>query len=114
MNKLQSLIVHRIDIHGGFFLGIRHESWMEASRVLGANGLQLYLYFSSQRDGYSLGVSPKTIQGELGITAEEYKTQLENLIRCGYLAVDENGVSAEFYERPKIQTPKEEPQEFVF
>ena len=82
------------------FLGIKNENWMAASRNLGAHGLRLYLYLASNRDNYTLALSPIAIQQEIGIPTSTYRDQFRRLESMGYL-IHRYGNTYDFYEVPR-------------
>ena len=51
------------------FLGIKNEHWQAAAHDLGAHALMLYLYLASNRDGYTLALSPAAIRRAVGMAA---------------------------------------------
>ena len=84
------------------FLGIKNENWMAASRNLGAHGLRLYLYLASNRDNYTLALSPIAIQQEIGMPTSTYRDQFRRLESMGYL-IPRYGNTYDFYEVPRTQ-----------
>lgn len=92
------------------FLGIKNENWQAASRDLGAHALQLYLYFASNADNYTLALSPVAVRQTLGMCRSTYGDQFDKLVLKGYL-VPSHGNTYEFYEVPQTvpQTKKSTP-----
>ena len=67
------------------FLGIKNEHWQAAARDLGAHALMLHLYLASNRDGYTLALSPAAIRQAVGMAASTYRDQFLKLVDKGYL-----------------------------
>lgn len=85
------------------FLGIKNENWLAASRDLGAHGLQLYLYLASNANGYTLALSPATIQRDLGMARSTYHDQFHKLVNRGYLLLS-HGSTYNFFETSQSVT----------
>ena len=88
------------------FLGIKNANWMAAARNLSASALKLYMYFASNKNGFSLALSPKAIENQIGMARSTYCDQFKILLEKGYL-VHAGGNTYEFYEVPTTvnQTP---------
>lgn len=88
------------------FLGIKNTNWMAAAKDLSASALKLYMYFASNKNGFSLALSPKAIENQIGMARSTYCDQFKILLEKGYL-VHAGGNTYEFYEVPKTvnQTP---------
>ena len=67
------------------FLGIKNEHWQAAARDLGAHALMLYLYLASNRDGYTLALSPAAIRRAVGMAASTYRDQFLKLVDNIYI-----------------------------
>ena len=85
------------------FLGINNANWKRAARTLGAHAFLLYLYLASNKDGFTLALSPSAIQQEIGMARSTYHDQLRKLQSLGYL-VYEDGKGWQFYEVPQSDT----------
>ena len=94
--------IHR-EMLGGNFLGIKNDNWKYAARVLGAQAFLLYIYLVSNRDGFTLALSPAAIQQEIGMPRSTYHDQLRKLEAHGFL-VYEDGKGWHFYEVPVSDT----------
>lgn len=86
------------------FLGIKNEHWQAAARDLGAHALMLYLYLASNRDGYTLALSPAAIRRAVGMAASTYRDQFLKLVDKGYLVQRGSGNTYDFYETPQRET----------
>lgn len=82
------------------FLGIKNENWKAAARDLGAHAVLLYFYFASNKDNFSLALSPAAIRQSIGMPPQTYRDQFLKLIDKGYL-VQTGGNVYEFYEVPR-------------
>ena len=109
----------RINIHreplDKDFLGIKNESWMAASRDLGATALRLYLYLAANANNFTLALSPTDIRQEIGMARSTYRDQFQILVDKGYLVLS-HGNTYEFYEKPQpraIEEKNEERSAFV-
>ena len=61
----------------------------------------LYIYFASNKDGYTSALSPAAIQMEIGMPRSTYHDQLRKLESKGYLVRPEEGKNVyHFYEVP--------------
>ncbi len=85
------------------FLGINNANWKRAARTLGAHAFMLYIYLASNKDGYTLALSPSAIQQEIGMARSTYHDQLRKLQSLGFL-VYEDGKGWQFYEVPQSDT----------
>lgn len=92
--------IHRADL-GKSFLGINNDSWKTAARILTPPAFLLYIYFASNRDNFTLSLSPKAIQQEIGMARSTFYDQMNVLESLGYLVKDEEKKNGwNFYERP--------------
>lgn len=107
--------VHREGL-GMLFLGINKETFMAAYKDLNSTALVLYLYFASNKDGYTFALSPKAVQADLGMPKSTCQDQIKKLIEKGYLVQRrENSNIYDFYERPQpksgdVETEPEQPK----
>ena len=86
------------------FLGINKETFLAAYKALNATALALYLYFASNKDGYTFALSPKAIQADLGMPQSTCQDQIKKLIEMGYLVPrKENSNIYDFHEYPEQQ-----------
>lgn len=94
------------------FLGIKNNNWMNASRVLGAHALRLYLYIASNADKYELALSPADIERSIGMPRSTYQDQFRKLVSFGYI-VDKGHNHFEFYETPQTKTETDTGLNFI-
>ena len=99
------------------FLCIKNEHWKRANKDLTPYGLQLYLYFASNRDGYNFNLSQEDAEKDAGIRKTTFHTYVNKMIEKGYL-VWSKGNCYDFYEvpqpTPQTEPRPQEPEEFVF
>ena len=62
----KTVTIHRSPLDKNF-LGINNDSWKTAARILTPPSFLLYIYFASNKDKFTLALSPKAIQQEIGI-----------------------------------------------
>lgn len=92
--------IHRSDL-GSSFLGINNDSWRTAARILTPPSFLLYIYLASNRDRFTLALSPKAIQQEIGMARSTFYDQINVLESLGFLVKDPNNRNRwHFYERP--------------
>ena len=92
------------------FLCIKNENWKRANRDLTPYGLQLYLYFASNKDGYNFDLSAEHADKDANIKRTTFHTYINLMIQKGYL-VKRRGNCFDFYETPqqvKDTVPDEE------
>ncbi|MGN0443257.1 MAG: hypothetical protein ACI4F5_01410 [Acutalibacteraceae bacterium] len=92
------------------FLGIKNESWMAASRDLGATALRLYLYLAANANNFTLALSPTDIRQSIGMARSTYRDQFQILVDKGYLVLS-HGNTYEFYEKPQPRAFQEKTEE---
>ena len=92
--------IHRVKPESDF-LGIKNENWQYAARDLGAQGLLLYLYLSSNSNNYLLALSPSAIRQAVGMPTSTYRDWFKNLVDKGYLVQRGEGNTYDFYEIPQ-------------
>ena len=96
---------------------IKNEHWKRANKDLTPYGLQLYLYFASNRDGYNFNLSQEDAEKDAGIRKTTFHTYVNKMIDKGYL-VWSKGNCYDFYEvpqpTPQAEPRPQEPEEFVF
>ena len=101
--------IHKPAVHGDF-LQIQNADWMEANKDLGPFGLQLYLYFAANADGFNLELSPQAAENNAGITRTTFYKYLKLLELHGYLVWHHaNGYS--FYTVPQPEHLRTHPDE---
>lgn len=88
------------------FLQIGIDDWITASKLLKPSSFLVYLYLSSQSDGYYLALSRAAIEAQLDIKRTAYYAAVDELIQYGYLKLREGNVY-EFYMTPVESPPKE-------
>lgn len=93
--------VHREEVKSDF-LGIKNSNWQFASRDLGAQAFNLYIYFAANADGYSFALSPAAVRQTIGMPNSTYRDQLLKLIDKGYL-VQSGSNRFNFYEVPQTR-----------
>lgn len=94
------VIIHRSDL-GNNFLGINNDSWKTASRILSPSAFLLYIYFASNKNNFTLALSPRAIQQEIGMARSTFYDQMNVLESLGYIVKDKDrGNGWHFYERP--------------
>ena len=96
----KTVTIHRAPLDKNF-LGINNDSWKTAARILTPPSFLLYIYFASNKDKFSLALSPKAIQQEIGMARSTFYDQVNVLESLGYLVKDSDKKSGwHFYERP--------------
>ena len=96
----KTVTIHRSPLDKNF-LGINNDSWKTAARILTPPSFLLYIYFASNKDKFTLALSPKAIQQEIGMARSTFYDQINVLESLGYLVKDEEKKSGwHFYERP--------------
>ena len=93
--------VHREEVKRDF-LGIKNSNWQSASRDLGAQAFNLYIYFAANANGYSFALSPAAVRQTIGMPNSTYRDQLLKLIDKGYL-VQSGSNRFDFYEVPQTR-----------
>lgn len=91
--------IHRERVNTDF-LGIKNENWQAAARDLRPFALVLYLYLASNKDNFSLALSPAAVQSAVGLARSTYNDQFNVLVNKGYL-VSRGGNTYDFYEVPQ-------------
>lgn len=97
---------------------IKNENWKRANRDLTPYGLQLYLYFASNKDGYNFNLSQEDAEQDAGIRRTTFHNYINLMIEKGYL-VKSKGNCYDFYEVPRGKppadnTPQDEPDTLDF
>ena len=96
----KTVTIHRAPLENNF-LGINNDNWKAAARILNPPTFLLYIYFASNKDNFSLALSPKAIQQEIGMARSTFYDQILILESLGYLVKDESKKNGwHFYERP--------------
>ena len=99
---------------GRNFIGIDKETWMSASRDLGAYGVQLYTYLASNKQGYKLALSYEAVKNATGMKKSTYYKYFDILKEKGYI-VYEGKHTYSFYEVPRKEensgSPSDEQKE---
>lgn len=68
------------------FLQIENEEWKTACSVIeNYSTFKLYLYFAGNKNGYTLALSPSSIEEEIGISESTYRRAFKELETIGYL-----------------------------
>jgi hypothetical protein len=74
------------------FLQVSNNDWMEAARILNGNAFKIYLYLASNKNGYSLALSPKAIGIALDVPKKSYSRAIEELEENGYITYKQDNV----------------------
>ena len=104
----KNITVHREKAEKDF-LCIKNENWKRANRDLTPYGLQLYLYFASNRNGYNFDLSQEHAKDDANIQRTTFHTYVNRMIDKGYL-VKRKGNCYDFYEVPQEIKPAPEPE----
>jgi hypothetical protein len=99
----RTIHIHRIKPSSDF-LGIKNENWQAAARDLRAHGLMLYMYLASNKNDFSLALSPAAIREAIGMPESTCRDQIRNLIDKGYLVQRGTSNQYDFYEVPQRVT----------
>lgn len=85
------------------FLQIKNSNWQEAIKDLkDPYAFILYIYLSSNADGYTFGLSPADVKNATGMPRSTYYKKIKLLAQKGYITT--NGkATLHFYERPQEQ-----------
>lgn len=89
---------------------IQNADWMEANKELGPFGLQLYLYFAANADGYTFDLSPQDAENAAGITRTTFYKYLRQLEIHGYL-IWHHANGYHFYTVPQPEHLRTHPDE---
>ena len=95
----KNITVHRETVEKDF-LCIKNENWKRANRDLTPYGLQLYLYFASNKDGYNFNLSQEDAERDASIRRTTFHNYVNLMIEKGYL-VKSKGNCYDFYEVPR-------------
>lgn len=69
------------------FLQIKNTDWQQAAVNIESYGaFKLYLYLASNKDGYSLALSPVAVEEATGISESTYRRAFKELESLGYLS----------------------------
>lgn len=83
------------------FLQVSNEEWALASRLLGASGLQLYMYLASNKDNYHMALSQVAVERAIGLKRTTYYEKVNLLKKIGYLVPhNESETVFDFYTTP--------------
>ena len=97
------VVIHR-ERAASDFLGIKNCNWQAAARDLGAHALMLYLYLASNKNNFTLALSPVAIRQAVGMPPSTYRDQIVKLIDKGYLVQRGDTKTFDFYETPQRVT----------
>ena len=95
----KNITIHREKVENDF-LCIKNENWKRANRDLTPFGLQLYLYFASNKDGYNFDLSAEHADRDANIKRTSFHNYINLMIQKGYL-VKGKGNCYDFYEVPQ-------------
>ena len=97
----RKIIIHREKCERDF-LQIKKENWFAANKDLEPYGLQLYLYFAGNKDGFNLELSQEAAEREVGIKKTTFHKYVNRMIEKGYLVQRKEGSNIfDFYETPQ-------------
>lgn len=87
------------------FLQVNNDEWMAAAKACDKsfNAFKLYLYFASNKVGFSIKLSQVAVQKSIGLKSTSYYDSIAKLKDLGYL-VDIGGNKLEFYSTPFRQS----------
>lgn len=74
------------------FLQVDNDDWQDAAARLTHGGLKLYLYLASNKDGYSVALSPADIERKIGLSDSTYRRAFKELITEGYIEQKQGNV----------------------
>ena len=99
----QTFVIHKEPLVSPF-LQTNKDSWKEVHRELKTGAaFSLWLWYSSNADGYSDDIYSITVQKELNIGKQTYYNARDRLIDYGYLIPDkEHGYEYHFYEKSPV------------
>lgn len=68
------------------FLQINNDEWQAAAQTLKTySAFKLYLYFASNKFGYTIALSPAAVEEAIGISENTYRAAFKELLDAGYL-----------------------------
>lgn len=68
------------------FLQINNQEWQAAASTLKTySAFKLYLYFAGNKSGYTIALSPASVEEAIGISENTYRAAFKELVECGYL-----------------------------
>ena len=68
------------------FLQINNQEWQVAASTLKTySAFRLYLYFAGNKNGYTIALSPVSVEEAIGISENTYRAAFKELVECGYL-----------------------------
>lgn len=71
----------------GDFLQVKNSEWQTAASILKTySAFKLYLYFASNKNGYTITLSPAAINEAIGICENTYRSAFNELLEAGYLS----------------------------
>ena len=94
------------------FLTIANDDWMTANKQLTPYGLQLYLYFAGNADGYQFALSHQHAHDAVGINRTSFYHYLRLMEIRGYL-VWRGGSTYDFYTSPRPKDERTHPDKHV-
>ena len=69
------------------FLQIKNDDWQTAGMNIESYGaFKLYLYLASNKNGFSLALSPVAVEDAIGISESTYRRAFKELESLGYLS----------------------------
>ncbi len=74
------------------FLQIKNNEWLEAQAILTPSAFVLYLYLSSNADGFDLALSQKAFEDATGIKKTTYHKAVALLVDEGYLQLKQGNI----------------------
>jgi len=94
------------------FLSVANDDWMTANKLLTPYGLQLYLYFAGNADGYQFALSHQHAHDAVGINRTSFYHYLRLMEIRGYL-VWRGGSTYDFYTSPRPEKERTHPDKHV-
>ena len=68
------------------FLQVKNSEWQAAVGILKTySAFKLYLYFASNKNGYTIALSPTAINEAIGVCENTYRSAFKELLDAGYL-----------------------------
>lgn len=84
-NQKQITITKEPIGEGDVYLRIRKDVLFNAAQRLKKGGFKLYIYLSSNKEGYILNLSQIALERDFGIKKNQFYGAVEELIEAGYL-----------------------------
>lgn len=95
----QKIIHINKETHKNAYLSIEINEWIDASNNLTPNTFKLFLYLSSNADGFDLALSRQDVMNKLHISKDSYIRGVKELTDKHYI-VEKQGNIFDFYTKP--------------